>query len=94
MRQPDSERRADSERRGLPWGHIMWLGLGVLKLPPAQFWAMTLKELQAACGSAPGGGFGDAPPSRSGLEALMMRFPDRAAPHDRSPGNVEEKKFV
>jgi uncharacterized phage protein (TIGR02216 family) len=33
-----------------PWGSLMRSGLGELRLPPAQFWTMTLKELAAATG--------------------------------------------
>jgi len=54
----------------------MALGLGVLGLSPDVFWTMTLKELAAAIrgriGPAPA-----MPLSRSDLEAMMKRFPDR-----------------
>lgn len=33
-----------------PWKRIMRLGLCELRLPPEQFWRMTLKELAAALG--------------------------------------------
>jgi uncharacterized phage protein (TIGR02216 family) len=53
----------------------MAAGLGVLRLPPAQFWSMTPKELDAALrgllGPAP-----DAPLPRAALARLMSRFPD------------------
>lgn len=51
----------------------MGLGLGVLRLSPAQFWAMTPRELRAA---ARGPVAPAAAPNRSGLDALMRRFPD------------------
>lgn len=34
-----------------PWMRIMRLGLCELRLPPEQFWRMTLKELAAATGN-------------------------------------------
>ena len=52
----------------------MYLGLGVLRLPPKHFWQMTLKELSAAV---------SAPQScqtmldRAGLDELMRIFPDK-----------------
>jgi uncharacterized phage protein (TIGR02216 family) len=54
----------------------MAIGLGLLRLPPAAFWSMTPKELDAALT----GLFGlldhsEAPP-RHALAALMRRFPD------------------
>ncbi len=53
----------------------MAFGLGVLKLPPAQFWAMTPRELdQALLGYY---GRPQAPaPSCTELAALMQRHPD------------------
>jgi uncharacterized phage protein (TIGR02216 family) len=51
----------------------MRFGLGVLRLSPAAFWAMTLRELAAAAGPvAPAdGGIG-----RGRFQELMARFPD------------------
>ena len=54
----------------------MAFGLGVLRLPPAQFWAMTPRELDAALRGRLGPSAGSAVPTRSGLAALMRRFPD------------------
>lgn len=60
----------------------MAAGLGVLRLPPASFWAMTPTELAAALGSIiHPAGLG--PPSRYELSRLMQRFPDRRP--DRTP---------
>jgi uncharacterized phage protein (TIGR02216 family) len=52
----------------------MYLGLGVLRLPPKDFWQMTLKELSAAI-SAPQSC--DTKIDRAGLDALMRIFPDK-----------------
>ena len=56
----------------------MAAGLGVLRLPPAQFWSMTPRELAAALR----GGLGIEPRSRpldrASLCGLMLRFPDKA----------------
>jgi len=55
----------------------MRLGLGVLRLAPRDFWAMTPRELAAAATAlAPPP---PAPPSRAALDALMRRFPDGRA---------------
>lgn len=35
-----------------PWDGLMGLGLGVLRLPPSAFWAMTPRELMAAAQGA------------------------------------------
>ncbi|WP_062208201.1 rcc01693 family protein [Aureimonas sp. AU12] len=58
-----------------PWDEAMSLGLGVLGLAPAAFWRMTPRELARALG--PLDARIAAPPSRAGLDEMMMRFPDR-----------------
>jgi uncharacterized phage protein (TIGR02216 family) len=53
-----------------PWPRIMRLGLGELRLPPEQFWRMSLKELLAAFAN-------DEPAlNRDELTLLMQRWPD------------------
>jgi uncharacterized phage protein (TIGR02216 family) len=52
----------------------MRFGLGVLRLPPREFWAMTPRELAAAWGAVMGEG-GQAM-ERPTLEQMMERFPD------------------
>jgi len=58
-----------------PWAEAIGFGLGVLRLPPAQFWTMTPRELalaiRAVRGSAP------EPIDRAALDELMQKFPDR-----------------
>jgi uncharacterized phage protein (TIGR02216 family) len=58
-----------------PWERALAIGLGVLRLPPEQFWRMTPRELAAALR----GLYGEpaAPLSRAELDALVARFPDR-----------------
>jgi len=56
----------------------MAAGLGLLRLPPAQFWSMTPRELAAAV-SALLGPAAPAPPTRAALAGLMSRFPDASA---------------
>jgi uncharacterized phage protein (TIGR02216 family) len=57
----------------------MAAGLGILRLPPQAFWAMTPRELVAAIRGAAGlSPSADALP-RDALRALMQRFPDHAA---------------
>ncbi len=67
--------------RAFPWRRAMAIGLGLLRLPPEAFWAMTPRELAAAleglAGTVHGG---DGPPTRADLEALMRGFPDAARP--------------
>jgi len=53
----------------------MAAGLGLLRLPPAHFWSMTPRELEAALGAL-AGPVSDAPLPRPALAALMARFPD------------------
>jgi uncharacterized phage protein (TIGR02216 family) len=50
---------------------MMELGLGVLRLPPRDFWAATPREIAAAFPQAASIGMG-----RADLEQLMMQFPD------------------
>jgi uncharacterized phage protein (TIGR02216 family) len=54
-----------------PWDEFMRLGLGVLKLPPAQFWKATPREIAAAFPKKGQGALG-----RANFETLMQRFPD------------------
>ena len=59
--------------RPFPWDEAMRLGFGVMHLSSREFWGLTPRELAAAFG--PGAGRGT-PPSRSGLDEMMRRFPD------------------
>ncbi len=53
----------------------MTVGLGLLRLSPAHFWAMSPRELdRAAAALFPARA---AAPKRAEVEALMRRFPDR-----------------
>jgi len=65
----------------LPWQDLMRIGLGQLKLPPSQFWKMTPKELKCAIEGElktfVGNGQQD-PLSKSNLEKLMKKFPDKS----------------
>jgi uncharacterized phage protein (TIGR02216 family) len=54
----------------------MAAGLGLLRLPPAHFWSMTPRELEAALGALLGPARSDAPLPRAALAAMMARFPD------------------
>jgi uncharacterized phage protein (TIGR02216 family) len=58
-----------------PWERALAIGLGVLRLPPEQFWSMTPREFSAALR----GLYGDPVPplDRAAFEALAARFPDR-----------------
>ena len=58
------------------WAEAMAFGLGVLKLPPAAFWAMTPRELDAALAGHFGRHRRTSAPSRGDLAALMSEYPD------------------
>ncbi|HHG90659.1 MAG TPA: phage tail assembly chaperone [Devosia sp.] len=59
-----------------PWAEAMAFGLGVLRLAPEQFWAMTPRELQAAFSAINEGAERLQPPAREDLNRLMQEFPD------------------
>lgn len=54
----------------------MGAGLGLLRLSPAAFWAMTPRELDAALRAIFGDAKADAPLDMRALAALMARYPD------------------
>lgn len=60
----------------------MEAGLGLLRLSPRHFWAMTPRELAAALDGTLGRSRAVPPPSRRELLELMHRFPDRGAESD------------
>ena len=55
----------------------MAAGLGLLRLTPAAFWAMTPRELERAMSVERGRA---SSPLRAQLESLMTQFPDRWEP--------------
>ena len=55
----------------------MEAGLGMLRLPPQIFWAMTPRELEAALRGAFGVSRAVTPLSRADLTALMAAHPDQ-----------------
>lgn len=57
-----------------PWAQAMTIGLGLLRLSPKDFWAMSPREFDRAVRVLfPAG---DGAPGRASFEALMRRFPD------------------
>ncbi len=56
-----------------PWREAIGFGLGVLKLPPREFWAMTPRELAYAIEAVRGRAV---PLERAALDELMRRYPD------------------
>ena len=56
-----------------PWDEAIGFGLGVLRLSPPAFWAMTPRELALAIRAVTGAA---TPMRRSELDDLMTRFPD------------------
>lgn len=60
--------------RAFPWEAAMGFGLGILRLGPAAFWAMTPRELAAAHRALAGPV--STPPDRNRLQELMAAFPD------------------
>ncbi len=59
--------------RPFPWEEAIGFGLGILRLSPQAFWAMTPRELALAIRAVSGG---TAPLRRDDFERLMQRFPD------------------
>jgi uncharacterized phage protein (TIGR02216 family) len=57
-----------------PWERAIAVGLGVLRLSPASFWAMTPLEFALAAGLGRGGNRDV--PDRRAMAALMAIFPD------------------
>lgn len=57
----------------IDWAGLMRLGLGVLRLRPAEFWALTPAELRLMLGQE-----GGAAMARARLEELAAAFPDQA----------------
>lgn len=57
-----------------PWGEAIGFGLGVLRLSPQHFWAMTPRELGLAIAAVRGPV--REPIDRASLDLLMARFPD------------------
>lgn len=60
--------------KAFPWNEAMGFGLGVLRLPPREFWRMTPRELASAWGAVMGER--GQPLGRNELDDLMERFPD------------------
>ena len=60
-----------------PWKNAMKFGLGVLRLAPKDFWAMTPRELSAAYSFQSETGRPQAPISKAGFTDLMRKFPDK-----------------
>jgi uncharacterized phage protein (TIGR02216 family) len=56
-----------------PWKQAIGFGLGVLRLPPQQFWAMMPRELASAVEAISGRG---APLDRAMFSELMRKYPD------------------
>jgi len=54
----------------------MAIGLGLLRLPPRDFWAMTLPEFAAALRGLKGVNAPEPPLERSTFASLMALFPD------------------
>ncbi len=54
----------------------MAFGLGVLRLVPGEFWAMTLHEITAAAEGVYGRGGTSSPLDERELAGLMDQFPD------------------
>jgi uncharacterized phage protein (TIGR02216 family) len=59
-----------------PWDDAIAAGLGILRLPPAAFWAMTPRELALAMRGAAGISAFTPSLRRGDLADLMRRFPD------------------
>jgi uncharacterized phage protein (TIGR02216 family) len=56
---------------------VIGVGLGLLRLSPSAFWAMSMSEFTAAASILLGHSHGTDVPSRRALSELMQRYPDR-----------------
>jgi uncharacterized phage protein (TIGR02216 family) len=63
----------------------MAFGLGLLRLAPRDFWAMTPRELDAALAGLLGRAHTDTPTARATLTDLMKRYPDQSSLSPPSP---------
>ncbi|RYD90549.1 MAG: phage tail assembly chaperone [Sphingomonadales bacterium] len=73
-------RSVGAEPQPFPWDAALHFGLGLLRLSPDVFWALSLRELSALGGALrPVQGI-----DRTGLGALMKRWPDEVAGADQS----------
>lgn len=66
------------------WQKLMEIGMGVLRIPPDQFWQMTMPEFKAAfdgylisLGTNKGELSAMLPLSKEELVALQQKFPDK-----------------
>ena len=59
-----------------PWKDAIGFGLGVLRLPSREFWAMTPRELAFAIRAVRGDRI--EPIARAALQHLLARFPHNA----------------
>lgn len=62
------------KRAPFAWQQVIGFGLGVLRLSPDAFWAMTPRELSCAIAAVTGVSGG--PIDRADLKGLMRLFPD------------------
>lgn len=63
-----------TELRPFPWDQAIGFGLGILRLSPQAFWAMTPRELAFAIRAVTGDDAG--PLRRNELADMMRRYPD------------------
>lgn len=66
----------------MDWPGLMRLGLGVLRLSPDAFWALTLAELMLMSGHSPGA----VPMGQARLAQISAQFPD--VPQEVTNGRV------
>jgi uncharacterized phage protein (TIGR02216 family) len=67
--------RAAAGTPAFPWDEVLATGLGLLRLSPKNFWAMTPIEFERA--ARPFTRHRQAAPARAQLTELMRAFPDR-----------------
>tara|TARA_R110000782_G_scaffold51530_1_gene111035 strand:+ start:344 stop:529 length:186 start_codon:yes stop_codon:yes gene_type:complete len=61
----------------MPWGRFIKVGIGVLKIPPKDFWDMGLPELYLAIdGYVEANNMSQKPFGKDDLQDLMERYPD------------------
>jgi len=61
----------------LPWKTLIGAGIGVIGIPPSEFWDMGLQELFIALdGYTEANSIEEKPLTQNELEDLMLRYPD------------------
>ena len=74
---PGGKARGGNVATEIPWRNLIGSGIGVVGIPPEQFWEMGLQELFIVLeGYIEANRVGEKPLGANELEELMLRYPD------------------